>query len=160
MALNGQEIGKKIQDWFVEDGFSIAKGDIANTDFSWKVTSANIPIHISKLNKKKDLVLVFGVISFVGEDKNRLLSHPRINDILYELKAKFLEHGLDYAFKPNLQNLNLIEIYQGVYYDGLSKHLLMRTFVHLRNMLLWTAEKLRHEVGTATKSQDFSSAYR
>ena len=46
------------------------------------------------------------------------------------------------------------------YYDGLSKHLLMRTFVHVRNMLLWTAEKLRHEVGTATKSQDFSSAYR
>ncbi|MFQ5970301.1 MAG: DUF2299 family protein [Nitrososphaerales archaeon] len=155
-----QEISKKIQDWFVEDRFSIAKGDVANTDFSWKVISANIPVHVAKFNNRNDSVLVFGAISFVGEDKSRLLSHPRINDIFYELKAKYLETGLDYAFKPNLQDLNLIEIYQGVHYDGLTKHILMRTFVHVRNMLLWTAEKLSHEVGTTTKSQDVSSAYK
>ncbi|MFQ5969884.1 MAG: DUF2299 family protein [Nitrososphaerales archaeon] len=134
-----------IHEAFAEDGFSVEKGKSEKTDFDWQVISGKIDVRIVKFKDVNDSIRVYGAIAFVGLNNNQNLSQPSINNIFYELRTKYLEIGLDYAFRLNPER-NMIEIFHTIHYDGLNKHELMRSFTLVRNMVLWTQQKLRHEV--------------
>lgn len=144
-GMSPKQIGTMIYDWFKEDGFPVEDAGVPNTDFSWGVTTTNRKIYVFKFKNRKDSVLVSSGIVF-GENKERILSGPQLGDTFHELIAKYLELGLNYNFQPNPQNADLIELSQHIHYDGLTKHELIRTLCLLRNITIWTQQKLSKEI--------------
>jgi len=144
-GMTPEQMGKMIHDWFKEDGFSIEDAGVTNTDFSWSITTTKRKIYVLKFKNKKDSIVVSGGLLF-GEDKERLLDNDKVGDIFYELTTKYLELGLNYNFQPIFQNADLIEFSQHIHYDGLTKHELVRTVSLLRNIIVWTQQKLSKEI--------------
>ncbi len=79
---------------------------------------------------------------FFGEKKEALLNDPKVGDLFYQLTTKYLEVGLNYNFQPLFQNADLIEFSRHIHYDGLTKHELIQTVNQVRNMIVWTHQKL------------------
>lgn len=144
-----KSISDTVEQWLKEDGISITSMDNQNADFYMKVSLSNIPIGVYKLKNRKDSIVVSGGVGFSGNDKQKILSHPELKKILHEITLKYLEKEMEYAFRPNPNEVSRIEIYQLIHFDGLTKHELMRTLVRVRNMLLFTIEKLRYDASVS-----------
>ena len=140
-GMTPQQIGTMIHDWIKEDGFPIEDAGVPNTDFSWTVTTTKRKIYVLKFKNRMDSIVVSSGIVF-GENKERILNDSKVGDRFYELTTKYLELGLSYNFQPNFQNADLIELSQHIHYDGLTKHELIRTIDLLRNIIVWTQQKL------------------
>ncbi len=140
-GMTPQQMGTMIHDWFKEDGFPIDDAAVPNTDFSWSVTLTKRKIYVLKFKNKKDSIIISGGL-FFGEKKEILLSDPNVGNLFHELTMKYLELGLNYNFQPIFANADLIEFSQHIHYDGLTKHELIRTVSQLRNMIVWTKQKL------------------
>ncbi len=144
-GMTPEQMGTMIHDWFKEDGFPIEDAGVTNTDFSWSVTISKRKIYVLKFKNRKDSIVVSGGM-FFGENKERLLENPKVAEIFYELTTRYLELGLNYNFQPLFQNADLIEFSQHIHYDGLTKHELIQTVSLLRNMIVWTQQKLNKEL--------------
>jgi len=94
---------------------------------------------------------------FFGEKKEVLLDDPKVGDLFYELTTKYLEVGLNYNFQPLFQNADLIEFSQHIHYDGLTKHELIRTVSHIRNVIVWTHQKLSKGINGTMDVSDLES---
>ena len=140
-GMTAQQMGTMIHDWFKEDGFPIDEAEVPNTDFSWSVTLSKKKIYVLKFKNKKDSIVISGGL-FFGEKKEVLLNDPKVGDLFYELTTKYLEVGLNYNFQPLFQNADLIEFSRHIHYDGLTKHELIQTVNQVRNMIVWTHQKL------------------
>ena len=140
-GMTAQQMGTMIHDWFKEDGFPIDEAEVPNTDFSWSVTLSKKKIYVLKFKNKKDSIVISGGL-FFGEKKEVLLNDPKVGDLFYELTTKYLELGLNYNFQPLFQNADLIEFSRHIHYDGLTKHELIQTVNQVRNMIVWTHQKL------------------
>ncbi len=144
-GMTPEQMGTMIHDWFKEDGFPIEDALVPNTDFSWSVTTTKRKIYVLKFKNRKDSIVISGGLVF-GETKERLLDDPKVGDIFYELTSKYLELGLNYNFQPLFRNADLIEFSQHIHYDGLTKHALIQTVGLLRNIIVWTQQKLSKEM--------------
>jgi len=144
-GMTPEQMGIMIHDWIKEDGFPIENADVPNTDFSWAVITAKHKIYVLKFKNRKDSIVISGGIVF-GENKERILDESKVGDRFYELTTKYLELGLDYNFQPNFQNADLIELSQYIHYDGLTKHELVQTIGLVRNIIVWTQQKLIKEI--------------
>ena len=144
-GMTAEQMGTMIHDWLKEDGFPVEDAGVPNTDFSWVVTATKRKILVLKLKNRKDSVVISGRIVF-GEDKKSILDDTKVGDIFYELTTEYLELGLHYNFQPNFQNANLIELSQHIHYDALTKHELAQTVSLVRNIILWTQQKLSKEI--------------
>ncbi len=140
-GMTAEQMGTMIHDWFKEDGFPIEDANVPNTDFSWSVTLSKRKIYVLKFKNKIDSIVISGGM-FFGERKEHLLDNPKVGDIFSELTTKYLELGLNYTFQPIFHNADLIEFSQHIHYDGLTKHELIQTVSILRNMIVWTQQKL------------------
>ncbi len=140
-GMTAQQMGTMSHDWFKEDGFLIDDALVPNTDFSWSVTLSKKKIYVLKFKNKKDSIVISGGL-FFGEKKEILLNDPKVGDLFYELTTKYLEVGLNYNFQPLFQNADLIEFSRHIHYDGLTKHELIQTVNQVRNMIVWTHQKL------------------
>ncbi len=156
LGMTPQQIGTMIHDWFKEDGFPIEDADVPNTDFSWSVTISKRKIYVLKLKNRKDSIVLSGRMVF-GENKERILGDSKVADIFYELTTKYLEAGLHYNFQPNFRNANLIELSQHIHYDGLNKHELAQTASILRNILVWTQQKISKEIDGTVEVSNLES---
>jgi len=151
-GMTSEQMGTMIHDWIKEDGFPIEDAGVPNTDFSWSVTTTKRKILVLKLKNRTDSIVISGRMVF-GENKERILGDSKVADIFYELTTKYLELGLHYNFQPNFRNANLIELSQHIHYDALSKHELTQTVSLLRNILVWTQQKISKEIdGTVAVS--------
>ena len=144
-GMTSQQIGTMIHDWIKEDGFPVEDAGIPNTDFSWSVTTTKRKIYVLKFKNRKDSIVVSGGMVF-GENKERILDDSKVGDRFYELTTKYLELGLNYNFQPLFQNADLIEFSQHIHYDGLTKHELIQTVSLVRNIIVWTQQKLSKEI--------------
>ena len=144
-GMTPEQMGTMIHDWFKEDGFPIEDALVPNTDFSWSVTTTKRKIYVLKFKNRKDSIVISGGL-FFGEKKELLLNDPKVGDLFYELTTKYLELGLNYNFQPLFQNADLIEFSQHIHYDGLTKHELIQTVSLLRNIIVWTQQKLSKEI--------------
>jgi len=140
-GMTPKQMGTMIHDWFREDGFPIDDATVPNTDFSWSVTLSKRKIFVLKFKNRNDSIIISGGL-FFGEKKEVLLNDPKVGDLFYELTTKYLELGLNYNFQPLFQNADLIEFSQHIHYDGLTKHELIRTVSQIRNVIVWTQQKL------------------
>ena len=155
-GMTPQQMGTMIHDWFKEDGFPIDDAVVPNTDFSWSVTITKRKIYVLKFKNRKDSIVISGGL-FFGEKKERLLGDPHVGDLFYELTMKYLELGLNYNFQPIFANADLIEFSQHIHYDGLTKHELIRTVSQLRNLIVWTQQKLTKGIEGSIDVSDLES---
>ena len=155
-GMTSQQMGKMIHDWFKEDGFLIDDALVPNTDFSWSVTLTKRKIYVLKFKNKKDSIVISGGL-FFGDKKEVLLDDPKVGDLFYELTTKYLELGLNYNFQPLFQNADLIEFSQHIHYDGLTKHGLMQIVNQVRNMIVWTNQKLTKGIGGSIDVSELES---
>ena len=155
-GMTPQQMGTMIHDWFKEDGFPIDDATVPNTDFSWSVTLSKRKIYVLKFKNKKDSIVISGGL-FFGEKKEVLLDDPKVGDLFYELTTKYLELGLNYNFQPLFQNADLIEFSQHIHYDGLTKHELIRTVSQIRNVIVWTHQKLSKGIDGSIDVSDLES---
>jgi hypothetical protein len=155
-GMTSQQMGAMIHDWIKEDGFPIENADIQNTDFSWTVITAKQKIYILKFKNRKDSIVVSGGIVF-GENKERILSNSNVGNVFHDITSKYLELGLSYSFQPNSENADLIELSQHIHYDGLNKHELARTISLVRNIIVWTEQKLSKEIHESVDVSNFKS---
>ncbi len=155
-GMTPQQMGTMIHDWFKEDGFPIEDAGVPNTDFSWSVTITKRKIYVLKFKNRKDSIIISGGL-FFGEKKELLLNDPKVGDLFYELTTKYLELGLNYTFQPIFHNADLIEFSQHIHYDGLTKHELIQTVSILRNMIVWTQQKLTKEIHGSVDVSDLES---
>jgi len=155
-GMTAQQMGTMIHDWFKEDGFPIDDALVPNTDFSWSVTLSKRKIYVLKFKNRNDSIIISGGL-FFGEKKEVLLNDPKVGDLFYELTTKYLELGLNYNFQPLFQNADLIEFSQHIHYDGLTKHELIRTVSQIRNVIVWTNQKLSKGIDGSIDVSDLES---
>jgi len=155
-GMTPQQMGTMIHDWFKEDGFPIDDATVPNTDFSWSVTLSKRKIYVLKFKNKKDSIVISGGL-FFGEKKELLLNDPKVGDLFNELTTKYLELGLNYNFQPLFQNADLIEFSRHIHYDGLTKHELIQTVNQVRNMIVWTHQKLSKGIDGSMDISDLES---
>ena len=155
-GMTPQQIGTMIHDWLEEDGFPIENADVPNTDFSWSIITTKRKIYVLKFKNRNDsIVVTSGVV--LGENKERILEESKVGDRFYELTTKYLELGLNYSFQPNFQNADLIELSQSIHYDGLTKHELIQTVGLIRNIIVWTQQKLNKEINESVDISNLES---
>ena len=155
-GMTPEQIGAMIFDWLDEDGFPIENADVPNTDFSWVVTVSKRKIYVLKFKNRKDSVVVSSGVVF-AENKERILEEPKVGNRFYDLTTKYLELGLNYNFQPNFQNADLIELSQHIHYDGLTKHELIQTIDLIRNITVWTQQKLNKEIEESVNISNLES---
>ena len=155
-GMTPEQMGTMIHDWFKEDGFPIEDAGVANTDFSWSVTITKRKIYVLKFKNRKDSIVISGGLVF-GENKEALLENPKVGDIFHKLTTKYLELGLSYNFQPIFRNADLIEFSQHIHYDGLTKHELIRTVSQIRNVIVWTHQKLSKGIDGSMDVSDLES---
>jgi len=155
-GMTPQQMGTMIHDWFKEDGFPIDDAAVPNTDFSWSITITKRKIYVLKFKNRKDSIVISGGL-FFGDKKEVLLNDPKVGDLFYELTTKYLELGLNYTFQPIFQNADLIEFSQHIHYDGLTKHELIRTVSQIRNVIVWTNQKLNKGIDGSIDVSDLES---
>ncbi len=156
LGMTPQQIGTMIYDWFKEDGFPIEDADVPNTDFSWSIVISKRKIYVLKFKNRKDSIVISGGLIF-GENKEPLLDNPKVGDIFHELTTKYLELGLNYNFQPIFRNADLIEFSRHIHYDGLTKHELIQTVSLVRNIIVWTQQKLSKEIHGSIDVSDLES---
>jgi len=155
-GMTAQQMGTMIHDWFKEDGFPIDDALVPNTDFSWSVTLSKRKIYVLKFKNRNDSIVISGGL-FFGEKKEVLLNDPKVGELFYQLTTKYLELGLNYNFQPLFQNADLIEFSQHIHYDGLTKHELIRTVSQIRNVIVWTQQKLSKGIEGSIDVSDLES---
>jgi len=155
-GMTAQQMGTMIHDWFKEDGFPIDEAEVPNTDFSWSVTLSKRKIFVLKFKNRNDSIVISGGL-FFGEKKEVLLNDPEVGELFYQLTTKYLELGLNYNFQPLFQNADLIEFSQHIHYDGLTKHELIRTVSQIRNVIVWTQQKLSKGIEGSIDVSDLES---
>jgi len=155
-GMTAQQMGTMIHDWFKEDGFPIDDALVPNTDFSWSVTISKRKIYVLKFKNRIDSIIISGGL-FFGEKKEVLLNDPEVGELFYQLTTKYLELGLNYNFQPLFQNADLIEFSQHIHYDGLTKHELIRTVSQIRNVIVWTHQKLSKGIEGSIDISDLES---
>ena len=145
LRMSPVQIGTMVKDWIKDDGYVVDAAGLMNTDFGWTFTTCNNSIYVLKLKNRKDSIVVAS--SFVlGKNKESLLKNPVIQELFYEISMKYLERGLDYFFRPNFQSPDLIEVCQHIHYDKLSKNELSLIINNIRNIIIWTQQKIDKEI--------------
>jgi hypothetical protein len=145
LRMSPVQIGTMIKDWISDDGYVVSNAGLMNTDFGWTFTTCKNPIYVLKLKNRKDSIVVSA--SFIlGKNKESLLNNPLTQELFYEISMKYLERGLDYFFRPSFQNPDLIEVCQHIHYDKLSKNELSIIINNVRNIIIWTQQKIDKEI--------------
>ena len=145
LRMAPRQTGEMIKEWLKEDGYVMDTAGLMNTDFGWTFTTCNNKIYVLKLKSRKDSIVVSS--SFVlGKNKESLLKNPLTQELFYEISMKYLEIGLDFFFRPNFQSPDLIEVCQHLHYDKLSKNRLSITINNIRNIMIWTRQKIDKEI--------------
>ena len=145
LRMSPVQIGRMIKDWLDSDGYVIDVAGLMNTDFGWMFTTCNNKIYVLKLKNRQDSIVVSS--SFIlGKNKESLLKNPLTQELFYEISMKYLERGLDYFFRPNAQSPDLIEVCQHIHYDTLTKNELSLIINNIRNIMIWTQQKIDKEI--------------
>lgn len=156
LRMSPDQIGEMVKEWLEDDGYVTENAGLMNTDFGWSFSTDNHQIYILKLKNRRDSLIITG--SFVlGKDKEKILKNPIIHELFYELTMKYLELGLDYFFRPNFQNPDLIEICCPIHYDALSKNELAININIIRNAVIWTKQKLDKELYGLINAENLDS---
>lgn len=143
--MSPNQIGEMINEWLGSDGYVISNAGLMNTDFGWMFTASKYKMYVLKLKNRRDSIVVSS--SFVlGKNKDTLLKNPLIKELFYEISMKYLELGIDYFFRPNFQNPDLIEVCRHIHYDHLSKNELSVNIDMIRNIVIWTQQKIDKEI--------------
>ncbi|MDH3314075.1 MAG: DUF2299 family protein [Nitrosopumilus sp.] len=145
LRMSPKQIGEMIKEWLEDDGYIIDNAGLSNTDFGWTFPTSNHQIYVLKLKNSKGAIIISG--SFVlGKNKESLLKNSLIRELFYDISMKYLEQGLDYFFRPTFQNPDLIEICKHIHYDKLSKNELSVSINIIRNIIIWTHQKIDKEI--------------
>ena len=145
LRMSPKQTGEMIKEWLEDDGYVIDVAGLMNTDFGWTFTTCKNKIFVLKLKNRRDSIVVSA--SFVlGKNKESFLRNPLVQELFYELSMKYLEKGFDYFFRPNFQSPDLIEVCQHIHYNKLSKNDLSIAVNNIRNIMIWTQQKIDKEI--------------
>ena len=148
--------GEMVKEWLEDDGYIIDNARLRNTDFGWTFTTCDHQIYVLKLKNRRDTVVVSG--SFIlGKNKEKLLKNSLIQELFYEISMKYLEQCLDYFFRPNFQSPDLIEVCKHIHYGKLSKNELSISINIIRNIIIWTQQKIDKEIFGTYNTQKLNS---
>jgi len=145
LRMSPNEIGGMINEWLEDDGYVIDNAGLVNTDFGLTFITSNHRIYVLKLKNRRDSVVVSSCFT-LGKNKANLLKNSLIRELFYKITMKYLERDLDYFFRPNFQSPDLIDICKPIHYDKLSKNELFATIYIIRNLVIWTQQKIDKEI--------------
>jgi hypothetical protein len=125
---------EKIQSWLKEEGdykFEIKDND-AYSDFNILVTGGGESVNIILFKNKIDSVLFGTAVKFNDQDR---MTYAKLKiqgkkPFLFALESALLQLDVVYAYHPNHNNLERIEIEKRVYFDALTKQTFFDT-LHL-----------------------------
>ena len=145
LGMSPRQTAEMIKEWLEDDGYVIDTAGLTNTDFGWQFKASGQRLYLLKLKNRANVLVVSGSI-ILGKNKKSILESPSTPNLFHELSMKYLELGLDYFFRPELNNLNLIELCKHIHYDKLSKNELSLTVNLIRNIVIWTQKKIERDL--------------
>jgi hypothetical protein len=119
-----EEIGKRVEEWLVDEGFSIWKSADKNCRFSFKVTRDDcLPLFVLQPRNKVDSLLVVCDTRLTDEGQKRLSTLPEKERgfMLFDLRTVLLSTACRWQFIPSLESWKTIRVSKAVFYDGLTK---------------------------------------
>ena len=141
LRMSPKQTGEMVKEWLEDDGYVVDVAGLTNTAFGWQFNASNQRLYVLKLKNRENVIVVSGSI-ILGKNKKNILENPSAPNLFHELSMKYLELGLDYFFRPELNHLDLIELCKHIHYDKLSKNELSLTVNLIRNMVIWTEKKI------------------
>lgn len=134
-AVEAQEAKAKIQNWLLEEGFSIQEVPNQDAVFKFNVTdSEGRTVTVGQGSDKKDEVSIMVAIDASGSGSriNAMAAEKR-DVVLWDLRFCLLNAGV--AFKGVGSPLEMVELYTAIYYDGLTKDRFLFRLFSLRRAL-------------------------
>jgi hypothetical protein len=122
--MQASEVGKTIEEWLDDEGFSVWKLADKKTSFSFKMTrDESPPLLVLQPQSKSDSLLVTTDVRLTDEDQEKLSSMPEKEKefMLFDLKMVLLSTECRCQFTPSSKSWNLIRVSKPVFYDGLTK---------------------------------------
>jgi hypothetical protein len=154
---NKIDVGRKIMQWLEEESAIFQEEKDPYRMFKVVVFPANdMPIYITIDKQKIDSLTLVARSGFSEQDKKALShSHDKRIDFVRRLRSALLQSRVTYNFYPDFNNIEYIEIYKTLYFDGLSKHRFFQYIEDIVRALSWLSleyEKLNgsHETNFLT----------
>jgi hypothetical protein len=122
--MQTSEVGKRIEAWLDDEGFSVWKFAGESSRFSFKTTRDECPpLLVLQPQSKADSLLVMSDVRFTDEGQEKLLALPKKERefMLFDLKMVLLSTECRCQFIPSSESWTAIRISKPVFYDGLSK---------------------------------------
>ena len=124
---------QKIKKWLEEEDIKFSTVKEPYLDFRFEIKEPNQSIFSS--NDKPDSI-EFGTYSSLDEEYKKAFVALKDNKeklkILCDLEHSLLEINVGHKLTPNHKNLERIEIYKKIYFDGLTKDKFMDTIFALQ----------------------------
>lgn len=128
-----QEVLEKIQKWLNAESIEFTMKENQYLDFQLDIKEPNQSIY--SYNDKPDSI-EFATYSSLTEEYKKAFIALKNNDeklkILWDLERSLLEINVGHNLVPNNKNLERVDIYKKIYFDGLTKDRLMDTIFALQ----------------------------
>ncbi len=117
------EVGKRIEEWLDDEGFSVWKLADENSRFSFKMTRDECPpLLVLQPQSKSDSLIVTSDVRLTDEGQEKLLALPKEREfMLFDLKMVLLSTECRCQFMPSSKSWKSIRVSKPVFYDGLTK---------------------------------------
>jgi hypothetical protein len=97
-----------------------------------------MPIYITIDKQKIDSLTLVARSGFSEQDKKALShSNDKRVDFVRRLRSALPQSRVTYNFYPDFNNIEYIEIYKTIYFDGLSKHTFFQYIEDIVRALSW-----------------------
>ena len=126
---NNNSLKNKINDWLIEEGFTVAQRKVPKTDFVLQITDLmgkGGHVTVAKNEGQERLVVYVGIGLADPKFKLRYSKYKKQEklDFLADFKMDLLKMGFDYGFRPqqnHLDNLDGVTLSLTAYIEGLTK---------------------------------------
>jgi hypothetical protein len=122
------QIKEKILQWLKDESIDFTMEENPYLDFQINIKEPNISIFSYK--DKPDSIEFATYASLIAEDKKAFIALKNNEEklkILWDLERSLLQINVGHKLLPNYKNLEKVEIYKKLYFDGLSKNTFMDT---------------------------------
>jgi hypothetical protein len=119
-TVQTNEVGKKIETWLGDEGFSVWRFAGERARFSFKTTRDECPpLLVLQPQSKADSLLVTCDVRFTDEGREKLLALPEKERefMLFDLKMVLLSTECRCQFMPSSESWKAIRISKPVLYD-------------------------------------------
>ena len=159
-AKEREDVQKKLQNWLVEEGYTVKLEDTPQTYFV--IVSQHpvgVPVVVAQELRSKDCIQVTGRLTINEADMQRLRELPEKEriDFFWDLRFSLITNQVQFMFEPaGAEFPDKITVMSRIWYDGLTKDRFMASVQRIVDGTLLTVFKFRQKFGApAPKKEQF-----